>query len=194
MQRLVHTLKAHIQFSQRIEDILAGDALYSDPVHYDLHRALSNQQPDSALISIALAALDIVNSVSAVSFHYPSLSILKMEAGRILEEYGPLWLQNARCDEVDSQQALELLKSVPEDLDFLSLLLERCRDTLDAPYELQACMLDILKIQSGAQSLIAQDYVDTLCAGIEEQDAQSSAPAIASGSNVIPFPAYAVRN
>ncbi len=67
-------------------EVLTGDEEYA------LHEMISEMQPDSALLAIAMSAAKIANANRNFS---PAFRFLSVECARIAEEYGPLWMRNA---------------------------------------------------------------------------------------------------
>lgn len=156
----IQELKAQIKSSQTIEQIVSGERQYCDLTQYGLHSELSNLQPDSALLAVAIGALDIVQGLSDLPF--PTLKILGFECERILEEYAPLWLENARTEAVNPDSVLELLSTIPDDFGSLIELLHLVSELITETHDIEASLLDILKVQSSSHALIAEEYLDVL--------------------------------
>lgn len=156
----IQELKAQIKSSQTIEQIVSGERQYCDLTQYGLHSELSNLQPDSALLAVAIGALDIVQGLGDLPF--PTLKILGFECERILEEYAPLWLENARTEAVNTDSVLELLSTIPDDFGSLIELLHLVSELITETHDIEASLLDILKVQSSSHALIAEEYLDVL--------------------------------
>lgn len=161
-----------------VRDLLLGGRL-KDQERYSLHEIISDFQPDSALLAMALATLEITNTQG-----YPttSLKFLRNHCERIVDEYGPLWLEHAQAKKVNDTVLFETLAKIPEDLETLAELLQINADFLRDHDKKAAALLDIFVIQSNAHSIIAGEYVDVMDAGPMPE----LAPAVFSG-NVIPF-------
>ena len=164
----IKELKAQIKSSQTIEQIMSGERQYCDLTQYVLHSEISNLQPDSALLAVAIGALDIVQGLDDLPF--PSLKILRFECERILEEYAPLWLENARAEAMNPDSVLELLSTIPDDFGSLIELLHLTNGLISETHNIEASLLNILKIQSSSHALIAEEYLDVLCVNKEQKD------------------------
>lgn len=171
-----------------ISDIMAEDELTGD-MQYALHSVISDLQPDSALLGIALGGLKIANAWEKAS---PSLSVLKIQCESLIDEYGALWLQNAEDENVSEADAMDALSRVSEDLEGLSELLDLAIDSLQTKNEMAASLAKILSVQAKAQAVIADEFFGMLYTKMTEDcaDVPKIAPAIvdqAVNNNVIPF-------
>lgn len=168
---------------------------------YGLHVSLSEIEPDSALLAIALSAQRI-----AAEFYndMPVAAALKMEADKIVSDYGPEWLANFHRHPIQGDDLFDLLCNVPEDLESLADLLESVQATLlnmDHPaYGLCA----VLAIQARAHMEIADYVLGELENEALELEAEmlgdgvclDKAPILIGpqdGSNIILFPAHRIR-
>lgn len=148
-----------------IGDILNGDGALTDDVHMGLHEILSDDQPDSALLSIALSAHTLCTRFES---HAATFKMLKIECERIIAEYGMMWLRNAQAKTLDDNTVFETLVHIPEDLECLSEFLEFAKLTLVNHNKEAAALCTILTTQAGSQSLIAQAFLDSMDMGEEE--------------------------
>ncbi|MGB4057122.1 MAG: hypothetical protein WBK77_03455 [Alphaproteobacteria bacterium] len=168
-----------------ISDILSGEDKLTDEVHYGLHSVISDQQPDTALLSIALAGLKIANAWHKAS---PGLAVLKMECENIVDEYAALWLKNAENKNLSDSDILDALSCVSEDLECLGELLELAMGFLKSKDETCAALAKILSIQAKSHAMIADELFSALYT--EMAQIPDIAPAIADQAmtnNVIPF-------
>ncbi len=148
-----------------IGDILNGEGALTSDVQLGLHEILSEDQPDSALLSIALSARSIAET------YYGSASIFEMiimETDRIIAEYGMMWLRNAQAKTLDSNTVFETLVHIPEDLESLCELIEFAKMTLTGSNDESAEICKILITQANAQSIIAQTFIDSMDLGSNE--------------------------
>jgi hypothetical protein len=151
----VARLHAYLVVPVAVTETLAAAAPMEGEAQYALHVALSEIDPDSALLAIALSAhriaADYIREV-------PVATALKLEAGKIIDDYAPDWLANYHNHPVCGDALYDLLAHVPEDLESLADLLESLqasiRDATDPAHTLCA----ILAIQARAHMEIA-DYV-----------------------------------
>lgn len=188
------TLTNRLQTPVIIGDIMHGHDVLGDDVHMALHEILSDDQPDSALLAIALSAKTIAKTCAAEA---ASLKMLTVACDRIIIEYGPIWLRNALDKNLDENLVFETLAHIPEDLETLAELLDYNAIVLKNQDAVALC--DILSTQARAQALIAQTFLDAF-------ETQDDAPwdmeqgfdpmitpmiandAMTAVNNVIPFP------
>lgn len=142
-----------------IGDILSGESALTNDVHMGLHEVLSDDQPDSALLSIALSAYTLATRFQdrAATF-----GMVKVECERIIAEYGMMWLRNAQAKTLDDNTVFETLVHIPEDLECLSELLELAKIALQNTNKEAAALCTILTTQASAQSIIAQAFLDSM--------------------------------
>jgi len=189
-------LTNRLQVPVVVSDILNGKVI-SDEIRYGLHEILSEMQPDSALLAIALGAHKV--SVRYSNLH-PSLLVMKLEAARVINDYAQLWLDNARHANVNEEAARVRLSYVPEDLQSLSELLETASAFLQDINGDAAELCRIMMVQADAQSLVAEafaeviEYTDDLdAAGVmPANDGFTAHPVMDAAfytNNVIQFPA-----
>lgn len=184
------TVANRLQVPLIISDILAGEGELTDDVHYGLHAVISDLQPDSALLSVALGGLKIANAYHQAS---PGLAVLKMQCESIIDDYAPLWLQNAEDGEVEEHEALDALSRVSEDLEGLGELLELAQGFLQSKDPVAAALAKILSIQANSHAIIADELFGALYMKVTRDVAEEpTIPAVLAGkeiaNNVIPFP------
>lgn len=142
-----------------VGDILNGEGALTDEVYRGLHEVLSEDQPDSALLSIALSAHTIADrNINRVS----SFKVLRMECQRIIVEYGMMWLKNAQSQTLDNNMVFDTLVHIPEDLNCLAGLLELTKTTLQDHDKDAADLCSILIAQAGAQCLVAETFLESM--------------------------------
>lgn len=139
-----------------VSDILKGDEALTDDVHYGLHEAISDLQPDSALLAIAMSAGTIARIYGEAS---PGMKVLSLECDKIIEDYGSMWLRHANNQSLDNEQILDVLTHTPEDLEGMAELLELNACFLKAKDEQAAALCEILLIQAQAHALIADEFI-----------------------------------
>ncbi len=169
-----------------VQDILDGDGTLSPDVQYGLHEVLSDYQPDSALLCIALSARKIASRFQHTS---PNMGIMKMECDRMLADYAELWMSHAEDKNVDDNLVFDTLEQIPEDLEALAELLEINIALLRSSQEDFAGLAEILAVQARAQVLIADTFIDMMEQNDEvETRLTSDVPQMAYNDNVIQFP------
>ncbi len=170
-----------------VSGIMDGGESLSDETRYALHCLISDMQPDSALLAIALAASNIA------SVHYassPGIRILKLQSECIINDYAALWLQNAQGQAVSENDALETLSYVAEDLENLSELLELGMGAIESKDETANQLLDILLIQARAHSMVAEAFLDALEMNHDKEEEEMVGDSYAPPrleNNIIPF-------
>jgi hypothetical protein len=183
------TIANRLQVPLIISDILAGEGELTDDVHYGLHSVISDLQPDSALICIALGGLKIANAYHVAS---PGLAVLKIQCESVIDDYAGLWLQNAENEDVAEHDALDALSNVSEDLEGLSDLLALAIDSLQSKNPDASALAKILSIQAKAHAVIADELFGALYAEVTGEIDDEKIVSVIAGKmndNVIPFPA-----
>lgn len=176
--------------------IAVGDYLYnntkvSDDGQYALHEALSEIDPDSALLAIAISAKHI--ALRYVN-HIPVAAAMSLEASKIIDDYGPDWLANYRGAPLDEDSLRSSLVHVPEDLESIADLLDSVRMALSDTEDPCIVLCDILAIQARAHMEIA-DYILTELdrdesEGFRIADYTAAAVTAPTGDNIILFPIH----
>jgi hypothetical protein len=188
LARLNNTL----QIPLIVQDILDGKEALTGDVQYGLHEVLSNYQPDSALLCIALSARRIASRYMHL---FTNMAVLRMECDRIIEDYAKLWMDHARKRPIDSNMLMDTLSDIPEDLESLAELLNVNMTLLLNKHPDAAGLCETLIIQARAQALIADTFIDVIEREAPVEPLQNNTPPAAKGSrygdNVIPFPYYA---
>jgi hypothetical protein len=172
--------------------IVAGEALAEqhmlDPdEEYAFHKAMSDMQPDAALLCMALCAEQIY-------FTLPSgimeADALLLEIDRILSIYGALWLVRITEDKpVPEEFILDALKGLPEDHKRIRSLMADL--DVNLPHEAQAAsqLLGIMQIQAEANVMIAETHLEALgIKGVEEKGPYYQGPSANDNGAVFPVP------
>ena len=182
LAKLTNTL----QIPLIVQDIMDDEASLTPDVQYGLHEVLSNYQPDSALLCIALSARKIAGRYQDAS---TIMKVLKLECDRIIADYAELWIQNAENKNIDDNLVFDTLEAIPEDLEGIAELLEVGIAFLQTKNEDLGRLCEVLAIQARAQVLIADTFIDLLD---QEPAADTATPdnvaPIAYNDNVIAFP------
>ena len=179
---MVNALEVPVAIRDILSDKSAGDI--SDEMHFALHDAISDMQPDAALLTIALSARHIIFAQGMLT---PSLQVLEMECKRLIADYAHLWIEEARTPgSVGDTAILSALMTVPEDLEGMADMLQTASDFMLESEQKAQTLLTILHVQARAHSLIAQSFVEA----IEEDKSDDiiATQLIATSENVIAFP------
>ena len=174
-------LAAKIEVPVIVAEILHGQAELCDDTHYALHELISDLQPDSALLAMALSAEHITTKYKEMS---PSMRVLGIECRRIIEDYGTMWLANADQANIDTHEAMDALMHTPEDLDSMAELLEMAMATIEAKDKTAFTLCDILYIQCKAHALIAEEFMEAAYKTVEVIETDNYG---GYTNNVIPF-------
>lgn len=176
-----------------IGDILSGVEALGGDMAFALHDLLSDFEPDTALLAIALGAEKLALACGA---DIPGAAVLRMECGRIIGEYGPSWIRGAH-NGGSAQDALisagdtvaERLAYVPEDLESLAELLDFAAEGFARRHEDAAALCGILAVQARAQALVAEAFLDMAAEDESGERVCTAAPLPAAPrNNVILFP------
>lgn len=165
-----------------------GQELTPD-MHYALHEALSEMDPDTALLAIALSAAHVAAQLCP---QVPVSCALNAEAAKIVEEYGADWLSHAdgQAPSREGRDLLSLLEHIPEDLEALADILDASRAELE-----ESDPVNQIGFILSAQARAHKDIAEYVLAELEGQDIQT-APydrAAATGQNIIVFPGYSLH-
>lgn len=180
--QLTNTLQVPATMGQ----ILRGEERFSDDIEYGLHEVISNMQPDTALLAIAVSAKTITAAHNVKNI--PALNVLEMECDRIIEEYGEVWVQNAQNQPVDEDRIFDVLINTAEDLESLAELINTACSMLRGARNNAPHLCDILYVQATSHALIAEAYMEAADQAVEQYTEELSANARMSQSNVIQFP------
>ena len=152
-------LRQHLIVPLAVGDILHHDLAVEPDMQYGLHMALSEIDPDSALLAIALCAHHIAEKTMRSA---PIASAIYQEANNIIEDYGHTWLHHHKVGPMPESDFEEVLKTVPEDLEAMADLLDAlCADLIDETGEETSAPVllgGLLSIQARAHMEIA-DYI-----------------------------------
>ena len=184
LAKLTNTLQVPLV----VQDILDGEGALTPDVQYGLHEVLSNYQPDSALLCIALSARKIGNAYLG---HCTNMAVMRMEADRMIADYAELWLNHAEDQNLDDNLVFDTLEQIPEDLEALAELLEINMTTLrlDNDNEDVAGLAEILAVQARSHVLIADTFIELMD---QAESPEPQAPVQAAyNDNVIQFPGTA---
>jgi hypothetical protein len=158
-QSQIEQLRQHLIVPLAVGDILHHDLAVEPDMQYGLHMALSEIDPDSALLAIALCARDIATKSLALA---PIALALQLEANHIIEAYGATWLHHHTKGPMQENDFEAVLEDVPEDLEAMADLLDAlCADLIEETDEESSATVllgNLLSIQARAHMEIA-DYI-----------------------------------
>ena len=182
-------LHSHLIVPIAVGDIIYNNMAVEDDMEYGLHEALSEIDPDSALLAIAISAKHIALQFTKDT---PVASALSLESSKIIDDYGPEWLANFNKGPVDEHMLHNVLRHVPEDLEILADLLDTLQAGLSEQQGPLAILCKVLSIQARAHMEIA-DFIlkeieggeGELCGLADIMSAQKP-----SGDNIILFPIH----
>lgn len=181
LAKLTNTLQVPLV----VQDIIDGQSTLTPDVQYGLHEIISNYQPDSALLCIALSARKIAAQYQARS---PNMAVMKMECDRMIADYAELWLDHAEENHLDDNVVFDTLEQIPEDLEALAELLEMNLIILQVHDENLAGVSEALAVQARSHVLVADTFIDMIDQDIESDIAEPQGALQAYNDNVIQFP------
>lgn len=155
--------------------LVAGDIIYDglqieEEVQYGLHEALSDLDPDSALLAIALSAKHIALQFTK---DLPIAAALSIEASKIIDDYAPEWISNYKGGPVNEDLLYDTLRHIPEDLESLAELLETLRLGMNYDESAIPMLCDILSIQARAHMEISDFILSELEKNIQGEEGQN---------------------
>ena len=145
-------LQRHLIVPVAVSDILYHDLDVEPDMQYGLHMALSEIDPDSALLAIALCANHLAKKCLNAA---PIALCLQKEAGDIIIEYGPTWLRHYQNPPIAPEIFEEILETVPEDLEALADLMDALCADLNNTGAPIISLANLLSIQARAHMEIA---------------------------------------
>ncbi len=143
------TLQARFVVPIAVRMILNGSEQLDDACEAALQECLSELQPDTGLLCLALCAQHIATAAQKS----PIADMLAIAATRMADEYGAALLAEAghssmaETAPLTNEDALLLLYQVPEDLEELATLLDAVLAQAD-PHSPESLLCDILSIQA----------------------------------------------
>lgn len=169
-----------------VGDILINQEPIDGDMHYALHETLSDMDPDTALLAISVSALQVTAHLDP---NIPLACALKIEAEKMLEEYGKDWLSHSdgKITSRDGEDLFDALTHIPEDLEGLADLLDTLDAGLHQSYGVIKDVAGILSVQARAHSQIAEFILSELD-GADIQTTPHLTDESQADDNVILFP------
>ncbi len=193
----IDQLQQHLIVPLAVADIIRHDLMLEADMQYSLHMALSEIDPDSALLAIALCAKDLAGKYIQ---DIPIAAALSKEADNIIEEYGALWLHHYSKNPMPTDVFETVLQTVPEDLEAMGDLLDALASEISVHEETAQSLSNLLSIQARAHMEIA----DFILAEIEFERAEEKADQknmntpfnmeLIDSDNIILFPSVTARS
>jgi hypothetical protein len=188
----IDKLQQHLIVPLAVSDILNHNLEVEPEMQYSLHMALSEIDPDSALLAIALSACDLADQFKG---SFPIAVALQKEANAIIEEYGPSWLHHYKAGPMPTDTFESILQTVPEDLEALADLMDALSADLDTNQSSTVCLINLLSIQARAHMEIAEFILAEIAYEKTEKGSGNQNPSFNSmnlekeqGDNIILFP------
>lgn len=164
-----------------VSDILTGKDT-DDASHYALSELISDMQPDTAILAIALSMRNIISPYLKAS---PSLQVTEIECTRLVEDYTQTRINNALENTTDPSITLDLLEDAIDDLEYLEELLELNINFLSAKDATAEKLCQLLNAQVISQRMIAKQALHIIEAS-ETETTQSKIPQ--ENNNIVTFP------
>lgn len=173
------TLINDLQAPLIVSDILTGQDK-DEATHYALSALISDMQPDTAILAIALSMRNIISPYLQAS---PSLQVTEIECNRLIEDYAQTRAHNALETVTDPAITIDLLEDAIDDLDYMQELLELNINFLSAKDEAAEKLCHLLKAQTNSQKMIAAQALQIIESG------QTERPKATTTNNIVAFPA-----
>ena len=183
-------LKQHLIVPIAVADILHHDLEVEPEMQYGLHLALSEIDPDSALLAIALCASDLADKNINRT---PLAAALKKEANNIIDDYGPTWLRYFKNGPMSPDAFEAVLETVPEDLEALADIMDALCSEIEDENCTTALLANLLSIQARAHMEIS-DYILSEMAFEKSQTQENIETVPQQQANVIDMEAYRGSN
>lgn len=172
--------------------IAVGDVLYNhldvdDEIEYALHEMLSEIDCDSALLAIAVSAKHIALRYAN---DIPVAAALSFETSKLIDEYGPEWLDRYNDGPIDEDLMHQMLRHLPEDLEAIADLLDALRVALVDREDPTCLLCTVLSIQARAHMEIADYILEEIERDQADEFAISELAAGPPGDNIILFPIH----
>lgn len=190
----VEKLRQHLIVPLAVSDILNHDLAVEPDMQYGLHMAISEIDPDSALLAIALCASEIA---AKNMIHAPIAAGLYQEANNIIEEYGPTWLYHHQHGPMSSEKFEEVLDTVAEDLEALADLMDALVADLSEILPLESpteILANLLSIQARAHMEIADFILEEIAFEKATKEHQETGEGEAPTKSLIDMDAYKGSN
>lgn len=169
-----------------IGDVIRNGHEVTPDIQYALHEALSEMDPDTALLAIALSTGHIAAQLCPT---IPVAGALSIEAEKIMNEYGSDWLDHAdgRTPSREGYELFSVLEHIPEDLEALADILDSVCASLKENDLVLREICYILSIQARAHMEIA-DFVLSEIQGHDLQTEPHEFTTEDFADNIILFP------
>lgn len=152
-------LQQHLIVPLAVADIIKHDLDVEPEMQYGLHMALSEIDPDSALLAIALCARDLADK--SIEYAYIA-NALQKETNEIINEYGPVWLRYLNRGPMPTEVFKNILKTVPEDLEALADLMDALCADIEDENSATFALASLLCIQARAHMEIADFMLEEI--------------------------------
>lgn len=152
-------LTAKLSVPIAVSEVLLENRNLTEDEILALHQMVSDMEPDSALLAMALSIVEIGQFQGTRKT--PLMGTLTLQARQYVSEYAPLWLENSQNTgtELDQGVVYDLLSTLPEDLEALNemLVIVLSSSAID---EKTKQFLRVFQIQSNAHKLIAEALIE----------------------------------
>lgn len=193
-QDQIRILEQQLVIPSAIGDILEYNLKVEEEMQYGLHMALSEIDPDAALLAIALGLRGIAEKCLE---EMPMASPLFYESSNILRDYAPTWLRYKKDIPMPTEKYKEMLETIPEDLEALADIADALgaeMKDLNDPYYLGCfTLISVFSIQARAHMEIANFILQEIEKDRPIEDIiapkdEDVEPSIEAGNNIILFP------
>ena len=173
-----------------VDQMLRDEEPLDDIAEHAMNEILCEFYPDTALLCLAMCARHIARETAFL----PISRALAIQAGQIIDEYGPIWIAHEKNqDSLDDTTIQDLLTYIPEDFESLRDLLEATMAALEEDHSIAAILCDILSQQADFHRDIAESELLALHLRPQSRETETASTAPAS-DNIIPFPSRSRRS
>ena len=131
-----------------------------------MHQVISDQKPDTALISLGLCGVILGNHILQKHSTHTELSILGTELKYfsidIVERYGRAWINAKEYEKNDRDLEEKLLLESADNLNAFGSIVQEIHELCEETNPLASNMGKILEYQAYAQANLAESYIDIL--------------------------------
>lgn len=132
----------------------------------NLHQVISDQKPDTALISLGLCGIALANHILSKHGARRELAVLGTELKYfcidVVERYGRIWINAREYDMNDKEAEKTLLIECPELLNALGSIVQEIHEYTDHVDRVGTELGRLIEYQAYAHANLAESYIDML--------------------------------
>jgi len=143
-----------------VDHMLRDEEPLDDIAEHAMNEMLSEMQPDTALLCVALCGSHIAGQTNGA----PMGKALAIACNNIIDDYGPLWISHEQNSphQADMQTVTDQMSYLPEDLETMRDLMLAVMDEMEETHCMAAILCDILSTQAECHRLEAEIQLATM--------------------------------